>query len=153
MSALGNSQTTFYQRIKPVVNALQDVMLLDSPRLYLPKKPLVVQWLMDVDEEAPDISTLFSQRCTMVHVKHLKSFRQLLRRGIEAYELWGKHDNEKGHYHTATSDATQESYSVQKAAAEVKVKEKEEATKERDEKMQWYLYVRQPRGCMIGSNG
>jgi hypothetical protein len=71
---------------EPVVAALQDVMLLETTDLFEPPHLLTVYW---EDDTQPKGSTDAACLCEVQHVKHLQSFRQLLRRGIESYELWG----------------------------------------------------------------
>ena len=82
----------FAQR-RPVIEALQDVILLKVEDLYKPGVPLSVYWEGSEGEEG---------KAELQHVRHLRSFRQLLRRGCEAYELWAISDEETGRYQDAT---------------------------------------------------
>ena len=135
----------FAQR-QPVVDALQNVMLLNEPEIYHHDCPLIVQWktnLSEVDDVAWNVPWN-TERCTLVHVKHLKSFRQLLRRGVEAYELWGKREIlTTEDYHTDTVDSNAEAYSMKEKEVMQEEEQKKEQmmVQEARKKEDWYFQI------------
>ena len=95
-------RSQYYVR-EPVFSGLQEVMLIESTELFYhsnardkkkESRKLQVCWrdpkavLDDDDAQSPD-EKLEVEQCEAYNVRHLQSFRQLLRRGVESYELWG----------------------------------------------------------------
>ena len=128
---------------RPVIDALQEVILLSSEDLYKATDLLTVYYSTDpekrdlVDEAtgaleekgAPKTDDM-GEQSEIQHVRHLRSFRQLLRRGAEAYELWS----------IVESDTVTEEQDPEQNAEEEKSNPGDKTAREleRDQDLEWF---------------